>query len=213
MHFVKPIEALKHQLDTLSNSARRGFVHLSIPYHVGNVMGWLNAQSVYPRLYWQSRDEGAVEYAALGVVKAFDSLAALQADFTALADYGGEQPDYFGGMAFDPDAPGWQHFPGCYFLLPRIVLRRHQGGATLSLNLRFDDRCPEAEIAQARACLAALEEEQSLPCLLPHVYQRDDRPTLKEWMASVALVTHPDQLGHTPKVVLSRETCLTLAFN
>ncbi|RBI67640.1 isochorismate synthase [Vreelandella sulfidaeris] len=209
MLLIKPIDALKHQLDTLSDSARRGFVHLSIPYHVGNVMGWLNAQSVYPRLYWQSRDEGAVEYAALGVVKAFDSLAALQADFTALADSGGEQPDYFGGMAFDPDAPGWQHFPGCYFLLPRIVLRRHQGGATLSLNLRFDDRCPEAEIAQARACLAALEEEQPLPCLLPHVYQREDRPTLREWTASVAQVTHPDQLGHTPKVVLSRETCLT----
>ncbi|EHJ94720.1 isochorismate synthase [Vreelandella boliviensis] len=209
MQSTHPIEALKHQLDTLCETASKGFIRLSTPCQVESLMGWLNVQSVYPRLYWRARDAGAIEYAALGVVKAFDSLGGLQADLAALADIGGEQPDYFGGMAFDPVTPGWQHFPGCHFLLPRIELRRHQTGATLSLNLRFDDRCPEAEIAQARACLAALEEEQPLPCLLPHVYQREDRPSQKEWAASVAQVTNPDHLGHTPKVVLSRETCLT----
>ncbi|MEA2117710.1 isochorismate synthase [Halovibrio sp. HP20-50] len=209
MQTKSPVELLQHRLDSLSETGANGFVRLSIPCQVENLKGWLNRQSVYPRLYWQSRDAGTVEYAALGVVKAFGSLAALDADLAALAAMGGEQPDYFGGMAFDPGTSGWQHFPGCHFLLPRIELRRHQGETTLSLNLRFDDRCPEAEIAQARACLAALEEGQPLPCLLPHVYQREDRPAQKEWTAAVARVTHPDQLGHTPKVVLSRETCLT----
>lgn len=209
MHVTHPIEALKHQLDALRHTDKKGFMRLNTPCQVGNLMGWLNVQSVYPRLYWQSRDAGAVEYAALGVVRAFDSLAALQADLATLADSGGEQPDYFGGMAFDPGTPGWEHFPGCHFLLPRIELRRQQAGVMLSLNLRFDDCCPEAEIAQARACLAALEEEQRLPCWLPHVYQREDHPAQKEWAASVEQVTHPDHLSHTPKVVLSRETCLT----
>lgn len=164
MHVTHPIEALKHQLDALRHTDKKGFMRLNTPCQVGNLMGWLNVQSVYPRLYWQSRDAGAVEYAALGVVRAFDSLAALQADLATLADSGGEQPDYFGGMAFDPGTPGWEHFPGCHFLLPRIELRRQQAGVMLSLNLRFDDCCPEAEIAQARACLAALEEEQRLHC-------------------------------------------------
>lgn len=209
MQSIHPIEVLKHQLDALGNTAKKGFIRLNTPCQVSSLMGWLNVQCVYPRLYWQSRDADAVEYAVLGAVKAFDSLATLQADIATLADIGGEQPDYFGGMAFDPGTPGWEHFPGCHFLLPRIELRRQQAGATLSLNLRFDDRCPEVEIAQARACLAALEDEQPLPCLLPNIYQREDYPAQKEWAASVAQVTHPDQLKHTPKIALSRETCLT----
>jgi len=209
MYPTGPIEALKHQLDTLGETAKKGFVRLNTPCQVDSLIGWLNVQSVLPHIYWKSRDADAVEHVTLGAVKAFDSLVALQADLAALAGIGGEQPDYFGGMAFDPDSPGWQHFPGCHFLLPRIELRRQQAGATLSLNLRFDDRCPEAEIAQARVCLAALEEEQPLPCLLPHVYQRENHPAQKEWAACVERVTHPDHLSHTPKVVLSRVTCLT----
>lgn len=204
-----PIETLRHQLDTLCHTAQKGVIRLSTPYQVNDLMGWLNMQSVYPRLYWQSRDAGAVEYAVLGAVNTFDSLAALEVDLAALADIGGQQPDFFGGMAFDPHTPGWAHFPACHFVLPRIELQRHPGGATLSLNLRFDDRCPTAEIAQARACLDALVEEQPLPRLEPHVYQREDRPSPKEWAAWVGKVTNPDHLVHTPKVVLSRETCLT----
>lgn len=204
-----PIEALKHQLDTLCDTAKTGFVCLNTPCLVDGLMGWLNRQSVYPRLYWHSRDADAIEYATLGAVNVFDSLAALEADLAVLAEIGGQQPNYFGGMAFDPGTPGWEHFPACHFVLPRIELQRHQGGATLSLNLRFDGRCPTAEIAQARACLDALVEEQPLPCLQPHVYQREDRPRQQEWAAWVGKVTNPDHLMHTPKVVLSRETCLT----
>lgn len=209
MHSTHPIEALKHQLETLCDSAKTGFVRLSAPCQVGNLMGWLNVQSVLPRIYWKARDAGAAEYAALGAVKAFDSLAALQADLAALADIGGEQPDYFGGTAFDPSTPGWEHFPACHFLLPRIALKRHQGVTQLLLNLRFDDRCPQVEIAEARAGLDALEKEQPLPRLLPQAYQREDRPSQKEWAGWVEQATNPDHLNHTPKVVLARETCLT----
>ncbi|NYS78684.1 MULTISPECIES: isochorismate synthase [Halomonadaceae] len=209
MYLTDPIEALKHQLDTLGETAKKGFVRLSTPCQVDNLVGWLSVQSVLPHIYWKSRDADAVEHVTLGAVKAFDSLVALQADLAALAGIGGEQPDYFGGMAFDPDSPGWQHFPGCHFLLPRIELRRQQGVGTLSLNLRFDDRCPDTEIAQAHACLAVLKAEKALPRLLPYIYQREDRPAQKEWAAWVERVTHPNHLGHTPKVVLSRQTCLT----
>ena len=209
MYPTNPIDALRHQLDTLGETAKKGFVRLTAPCQVDSFVGWLNVQSVLPRIYWKARDADAVEHVALGAVKAFDSLVALQADLEVLAGIGGEQPDYLGGMAFDPDAPGWPHFPACHFLLPRIELKRHQGKASLSLNLRFDDRCPAAEIAQAHACLAALEEEQPLPRLLPHIYQREDRPAQKEWAAWIERITHPDHLSHTPKVVLSRETCLT----
>lgn len=204
-----PIEALRHQLDTLWHTAQKGVTRLSTDCQVNDLMGWLNIQSVYPRLYWHSRDAGDVEYATLGAVNTFDSLAVLEADLAALNDIGGQQPDFFGGMAFDPGTPGWAHFPACHFVLPRIELKRQQGGATLSLNLRFDDRCAKGEIARAHACLDALVAEQPLPRLQPLVYQREDRPSQHEWAAWVEQVTNPDHLVHTPKVVLSRETCLT----
>ena len=208
MH-ANPIEALRHQLTTLCQTAPKGVIRLSTACQVGDLMAWLNTQSVYPRLYWRARDEDAAEYATLGAVTAFDSLAALEAELAALNGIGGQPPDFFGGMAFDPHTPGWAHFPGCYFLLPRIELKHHQGGTTLSLNLRFDDRCFTTEIAQAHACLDALVAEQPLPRLQPLVYQREDRPSQQQWAAWVGQVTNPDHLVHTPKVVLSRETSLT----
>ncbi|BBI53852.1 hypothetical protein HORIV_62730 [Vreelandella olivaria] len=89
-----PIEALRHQLATLCDAAQKGVICLSTPCQVNDMMGWLNMQSVYPRLYWQSRDVGAVEYATLGAVNTFESLAALKADLVALDDIGGHQPDF-----------------------------------------------------------------------------------------------------------------------
>ncbi|WP_249977881.1 isochorismate synthase [Vreelandella olivaria] len=209
MQSIDPVGGLKHQLDTLSETSRKGFIRLTTSCQVDCLLGWLSGQTVFPRFYWQARDSRGGDYAALGAVKAFDSLTALHTDIAALSGYGGEQPDYVGGMAFDASAPGWQHFGGCHFFLPRIELRRHQEEVLFTLNLRFDDRCPDTEIAQARACLNALLEEQSLPYLSPHSYQREDSPSKSSWAAWVAKVTHPDHLCHTPKVVLSRETRLT----
>ncbi len=94
-------------------------------------------------------------------------------------------------------------------MLPRIELKRCQGEATLSLNLRFDDRCPSTEITQAHACLDALVAERPLSPPLPKAYQREDSPSQKEWTGWVDQVTRQEHLRHTPKVVLSRETCLT----
>lgn len=208
---VTPVIELKQQLDALHVDDQQGFVRLSTPCRVGHLLGWLNVQSVLPRLYWKAREDDATEYAMVGAVKVFSSLAALQIDQAALAASPGEQPEYFGGMAFDAGVPGWADFHPYHFILPRIELKRGKQGATLSLNLRFDDRHPEIEIAQARACLAALEEEQPLPRLLPHTYQREDHPTQQQWGALVTQLTHSDHLHHIPKVVLSRETSLTTA--
>lgn len=48
MHSLHPVEALKHQLDSLCHTAKKGFIRLSTPCQVGNLMGWLSVQSVYP---------------------------------------------------------------------------------------------------------------------------------------------------------------------
>ncbi len=102
MYPTNPIEALRRQLDTLGETAKKGFVRLNTPCQVDSLMGWLSVQRVLPRIYWRARDEGAVEYAVLGVINVFGSLASLQADLAALGDIGGEQPDFFWRHGFRP---------------------------------------------------------------------------------------------------------------
>ncbi|MGO3056491.1 isochorismate synthase [Halomonas sp. AOP43-A1-21] len=203
-----PVVILKQRLDELCIEQPQGFIRLSTPCQIEHLIGWLNVQSVFPRLYWKARELDAPEYAMVGVVKALDSLAALHSDQYALAAHPGEQPDYFGGMAFDPTTPGWANFNHCYFLLPRIELKRCEQGTMLSLNLRFDDRDREQELADAHAALDALNPPRPLSPLLPLSLERNDCPSREEWAAQVSRVTQPDQLCRTPKVVLSRETCL-----
>ncbi len=77
------------------------------------------------------------------------------------------------------------------------------------MNLRFDDRPPAEELAAARACLAAIVPEKPLPPVAHGSYQRCDTPTRPEWARWVSQVTQPERLQQLPKVVLSRETCLT----
>lgn len=206
-----PVAILKQRLDELCIEQPQGFIRLSTPCQIEHLIGWLNVQSVFPRLYWKARELDAPEYAMVGVVKALDSLAALHSDQYALAAHPGEQPDYFGGMAFDPTTPGWANFNHCYFLLPRIELKRCEQGTMLSLNLRFDDRDREQELADAHAALDALNPPRPLSPLLPLSLERNDCPSREEWAAQVSRVTQPDQLCRTPKVVLSRETCLRSA--
>ena len=40
MYLTDPIEALKHQLDTLGETAKNGFVRLNTPCQVDNLVGW-----------------------------------------------------------------------------------------------------------------------------------------------------------------------------
>ncbi|MGO2262264.1 isochorismate synthase [Halomonas sp.] len=211
MNSQSAVAELMDRLDALSVPSIQGVIRLSVPCRVDSLMGWLDAQTVFPRGYWKARDAGAPEYATLGMVSVTDSLETLQADLAKLATLPGEQPDYFGGMAFDATSPGWENFKNCCFILPRVELKRSQQGALLTLNLRFDDRCGDLEIAEARVFLASLQQEQPLPPLRPHAYLRYDSPAQQAWSAWVSQVAHADQLCHTPKVVLSRETRLVIA--
>ncbi|MBZ5488435.1 isochorismate synthase [Halomonas aquamarina] len=208
MDSAAPVAMLKRRLDALESEQPQGFIRLSTPCQVDHLMGWMDGQRALPRLYWKAREADAPEYAMVGVVKAFDSLAALHQDQDALAACSSEQPDYFGGMAFDPDAEGWTGFGACHFLLPRLALKRDGQNSVLSLNLRFDDRPREQELADARAALEALNPPRPLPPMKPLSLMREDTPSRDEWVAQVHRVTQPEQLRRTPKVVLSRETCL-----
>ena len=81
MQVIQAAKALAAQLSALDLLACRGTQSLSVPCEVEDLVGWLNAQRVTPRLYWQPREASAAGYAVLGEARAFDSLVALQVDW------------------------------------------------------------------------------------------------------------------------------------
>ena len=229
---------IKQQLDALRHDRTLGFVRLRVACEVNSFLGWLNAQPLYPRIYWHARGEERPEYVALGRIHELTDPAHIARVCANTQASQVDSPRYFGGLAFDPDQPPqgenpwqgfgpcrfdglaldpdqppqgenpWQGFGPCRFVLPRIELVRRGECVSLCLNLWFDEHNREAELAAGHQALAALVPEAPLPPLTPQQWRRRDNPDRPEWQQLVSTVTAPDFQTHTPKVVLSRESRL-----
>ncbi|KFN18176.1 isochorismate synthase [Aeromonas bestiarum] len=200
---------IKQQLDALRHGNASGFVRLRVAIEVDSFLGWLAAQTLYPRIYWHARGHDKPEYVALGCIRELTRPQDIQQACTHTGQPHDDSPRYYGGLAFDPAQPGWQGFGPCRFVLPRIELVRRGECVSLCLNLWLTDGNLDAELQAAEAALAALQPEAPLPALQPHVWQRQDCPGPAQWQTLVERVTAPDFQAHTPKVVLSRESLLS----
>lgn len=200
---------LKQQLDALRHSNVSGFVRLRVAANVDLFPGWLAAQTLYPRIYWQARGPRSPEYVALGAIHELTRPADIQRVCDLANSNSEDSPRYYGGLAFDPAQPGWQGFGPCRFVLPRIELVRRGECVSLCLNLWLTDGNLDAELQAAEAALDALKPEAPLPPLQKRPWQRQDVPGQAQWQTLVERVTAPAFQAHTPKVVLSRESVLT----
>ncbi|WOQ13718.1 isochorismate synthase [Aeromonas media] len=200
---------LKQQLDALRHSTVSGFVRLRVAANVDLFPGWLAAQTLYPRIYWQARGPKSPEYVALGAIHELTRPADIQRVCDLANSNSEDSPRYYGGLAFDPAQPGWQGFGPCRFVLPRIELVRRGECISLCLNLWLPDGNLDAELQAAEAALDALQPEAPLPALQKRPWQRQDVPGPAQWQTLVEQVTAPAFQAHTPKVVLSRESVLT----
>lgn len=203
---------LKQQLDALRHSTVSGFVRLRVAANVDLFPGWLAAQTLYPRIYWQARGPKSPEYVALGAIHELTRPEDIQRVCDLANTSSEDSPRYYGGLAFDPAQPGWQGFGPCRFVLPRIELVRRGECISLCLNLWLpaQDKVHEfdAELQAAEAALDALQPEAPLPTLQKRSWQRRDVPGPAQWQRLVERVTDPAFQAHTPKVVLSRESLL-----
>ena len=203
---------LKQQLDALRHSTVSGFVRLRVAANVDLFPGWLAAQTLYPRIYWQARGPKSPEYVALGAIHELTRPEDIQRVCDLANTSSEDSPRYYGGLAFDPAQPGWQGFGPCRFVLPRIELVRRGECISLCLNLWLpaQDKVHEfdAELQAAEAALDALQPEAPLPTLQKRSWQRRDVPGPDQWQRLVERVTDPAFQAHTPKVVLSRESLL-----
>lgn len=207
------------RLDALRQSAPDGFVRLREPLAVDSLPGWLKAQPLYPRIYWHARERDR-EFATLGCLREIRDPALLPSLSGHPKPAAGSWPRYYGGLAFDaeragladPTAADWRDFGPCRFVLPRIELIRNGAHTELVCNLWFEGDNLEAELAAARAVLQQLRPPATLAPLPHQAYVRSDCPDFARWQAMVAKVTTPASLAEMPKVVLSRQSTLTLTM-
>ncbi|WP_349919912.1 isochorismate synthase [Aeromonas veronii] len=203
---------IKQQLDALRHSNVSGFVRLRVAAPVQSFLGWLAAQTLYPRIYWQARGPESPEYVALGCIHELTRPRDIRQVCDSIDAGSDDSPRYYGGLAFDPDQPGWPGFGPCRFVLPRIELVRRGECVSLCLNLwlpaRAETAAFDAELQSAQAALDALLPESPLPALHKREWRRQDCPSPALWQQLVGAVTSPAAQAHTPKVVLSRESRL-----
>ena len=125
-------------------------VSRSVPWPAVSLTGFLRKARGLPRLYW-SHAGNPLAFAGFGEAArvvaparaAFETVRSESAALFASILSTGEQPPaqvqprLFGGFAFRDDAADgmWAAFPAACFVLPQVLLTRHQGQVWLTLNI------------------------------------------------------------------------------
>jgi len=193
---------IKQQLDALRHGNASGFVRLRVAIEVGSFLGWLAAQTLYPRIYWHARGHDRPEYVALGCLRELTEPQAIRQVCEHTSQPHDDSPRYYGGLAFDPTQPGWQGFGPCRFVLPRIELVRRGECVTLCLNLWLPEQTG-SEAFEAELQAAAAVGQMGLA----QMYETKLRE--QGLRSAQVLLTHAD-LADRERYLNARTTLLTL---
>ncbi|RTZ16485.1 isochorismate synthase [Vibrio aquaticus] len=157
---------------------------------------WLEAQPVFPKFYWQSRDTRE-EVVALGQLHTFVDPAPA---YTILA----EDQRIWGGRSFDGQTGKNRRCMSSFFFLPQIELIRFDQNWSLAVNLS----------AEKHRTLASLYKLQfDVMPLLPvssHIEHIQHLPEKAQWDELVEKVLLGIENDEFKKVVLARKTAVTL---
>ncbi|WP_153447397.1 isochorismate synthase [Vibrio algicola] len=156
---------------------------------------WLEAQPLFPKFYWQSRD-GREEVVALEQLHAFTDPSAA---YTIL----GDNQRVWGGKAFDNEQSKTQR-QSCYFFLPIVELIRQDDNWSLNINLSSD-------VQRTLQVLHHLKTQYSpIPPLQPQVGNIHYSPQFNEWQHIVNKALSAIDNDQFEKVVLARKTNVEL---
>ncbi|PMN88906.1 isochorismate synthase [Enterovibrio norvegicus] len=192
---IQAIGRLCDALSTLSALPPRLSVDLTLSDHVDPIE-WLDAQPLFPKFYWQSRD-GVEETVALGQVRTFSNPYSAE---LVLED--GQR--IWGGRSFDGRTERNQRCLQSFFFLPQIELSRV--GETWSLSLNIGDN-----IEKARAALNKLSDSTST-LVRPQcdILDAEHSPSYPQWSSMLEKALAEIDSTDLQKVVLARKTSLTL---
>jgi menaquinone-specific isochorismate synthase len=156
-----------------------------------DLMAWLDAQAIYPKVFWKERDSH-ITRAAVGSLLHFSEVP----EFTGSSGF---DVRLYGGLRFCKNRRKdkiWQEFPEVGFWLPEIEISQEDGktsavsySPSASLNLRGNLR---------RGELPKFLEQVHLPCQ-------------ENWQKSVEFILNKFSSDQIDKLVLARKTSFTFA--
>ncbi|ENM5813203.1 isochorismate synthase MenF [Vibrio mimicus] len=160
------------------------------------LIDWLDAQPIFPKFYWQSRDTRE-EVVALGQVYTFTDPAPAYAIL-------GDDQRVWGGRSFDGHTPKNPRCMSSFFFLPHIELTRFDSHWSLSVNLNNE---PQRTLSALQKLLL---EVPTLRSMTAEVNTVEHTPTLPQWNDLVEKVLSGITQQQFKKVVLARKTKLSL---
>jgi len=163
------------------------YMRLKIPIEMDNMFAFLEAQTLYPKIYWENPKDGIVA----GIGKA------LELDHVPV--FGSRKgPRFYGGLDFMKRRRGiWKNYPKKIYFLPLVEIEKKGDKTFLCVN-RIEDRLT-----------LDLQEETQLKGL-GEVVSRLDAPSFSKWEGNVNEILQGIRCNDYAKVVLAR--CTELKF-
>ncbi|MDO6707194.1 isochorismate synthase MenF [Photobacterium sp. 1_MG-2023] len=193
MRIHQVISALTEQIQ----HAPEGTLRLTLPFAglpEASVPDWLEAQPLFPKLYWQSRD-GLEEVVVLGQQAVFTDLVSAESQLS-------ETQRVWGCKAFDDSGDAAR---SSYFFLPEIELIRQGQQWSLSVNLNA------GKAAALEALSRLVAEAPGLPAIDTHLRSVRHTPNPSHWHQLVTEVLSDVASGQVGKVVLARQTTVRVS--
>ncbi|MDD1782419.1 isochorismate synthase [Enterovibrio sp. ZSDZ35] len=191
-------QAIARFIETLSTAAPIKN-RLSLPFTWPaelDPIAWLDAQPIFPKFYWQTRD-GNEEVIALGQVKTFS-------DPDTAERYLAPDQRVWGGRSFDGRTERNQRCLQSFFFLPCIELSRQGENWSVAINLN-------EEPLRAQAALSKVTHKpQHLAGPECNILSSEHSPAFPEWSNMIDRALTAIDATELQKVVLARKTSLTL---
>ncbi|WP_456296987.1 isochorismate synthase [Vibrio sp. AK197] len=194
-YFYQAVSALIQRIERASVGANRLIQNIEQTPDF-SFIDWLDAQPIFPKFYWQSRD-GRETVAALGQLHTFT---------TPLPAYAilAEGQRVWGGRSFDGQTEKNRRCMASFFFLPQIELISRDGECFLAVNLTSDFERTLDGLRQLRFELSSAPLQASEVLSVTHI------PNQPQWRELVGQVLDGIEQQQFKKVVLARKTSLEL---
>ncbi|MDE1325871.1 isochorismate synthase MenF [Vibrio aestuarianus] len=194
-HFHQAIALLIEQINDAKDDDVR-FVQNLPEAPLFASIDWLEAQPIFPKFYWQSRDTRE-EVVALGQLYTFSEP---EPAYTIL----GAEQRVWGGRSFDGNTDKNKRCMSSFFFLPQIELIRFDEQWSIAVNVT-------AERHRTLAALSKLQMDVSpLRSISSHIECIKHEPNENQWQQLVDQVLDGIEANAFKKVVLARKTTLNL---
>lgn len=161
-----------------------------------SLIDWLDAQPLFPKFYWQSRDTRE-EVVALGQLQAFVDPGSAYAVL-------GQGQRVWGGRSFDGQHEKSRRCMSSFFFLPQIELVRFDDQWSLAVNVSEEKARTLAGLRKLVCDVVALTPISSQIRSIVHT------PTQPQWHELVSKVLRGIENADYKKVVLARRSTLQL---